>query len=239
VRAKKKAPAKTKPAAKTQAPRKTPKPEPDWERIKTQYRVNTQSVREIAAEHGITEGAIRKHALKHKWERDLAAQVQSRADALVRKDTVRSEVRTLAKVDETQVVEIEAQVQARIRLQHRQDIHRARGVALKLLGELEHQTDHQDLYEQLGELLLDPVGEQSSKAAEERAQKLREAFYKAMSLGSRTKTMVDLANTLRVLIDKEREAHGINVDKGAGADGLALVTLRDMTGHRPITQPPA
>jgi uncharacterized protein YjcR len=67
---------------------------PDWEAIETAYRAGMMSLREIAAQHGISEGAIRKRAKRDDWSRDLAAKVKERADDLVRKAEVRKQVRT-------------------------------------------------------------------------------------------------------------------------------------------------
>ena len=47
--------------------------DPDWLRIETDYRAGIRTLRQIAAEHGITEGAIRKRARRDEWERDLRA----------------------------------------------------------------------------------------------------------------------------------------------------------------------
>ena len=45
---------------------------PDWERIELDYRAGIKSLRQIADEGGITEGAIRKRAKRDAWERDLS-----------------------------------------------------------------------------------------------------------------------------------------------------------------------
>jgi uncharacterized protein YjcR len=50
---------------------------PDWEAIETAYRAGMMSLREIAAQHGISEGAIRKRAKRDDWSRDLAAKVKN------------------------------------------------------------------------------------------------------------------------------------------------------------------
>ncbi|MGQ0422476.1 hypothetical protein ACT4US_31470, partial [Bacillus sp. HC-Mk] len=51
------------------------------------------SLREIASQHGISEGAIRKRAKRDDWSRDLNAKIQQKADDLVRKQEVRKQVR--------------------------------------------------------------------------------------------------------------------------------------------------
>mgnify|MGYP001581759619 CR=1 FL=1 len=44
---------------------------PQWERIELDYRAGIKSLRQIAAEQGISEGAIRKRAKRDDWSRDL------------------------------------------------------------------------------------------------------------------------------------------------------------------------
>jgi transposase-like protein len=62
----------------------------DWEAIEREFRAGQLSVREIARQHGVTDGAIRKRAAAHGWERDLSGQVRE----TVRSRLVRTEVRT-------------------------------------------------------------------------------------------------------------------------------------------------
>jgi hypothetical protein len=52
-------------------------------------------------------------------------------------------------------------------------------VTAKLLAELEHQTDHPELCEQLESLVLKPGDDEDPDAAKERARRAREAFAKA------------------------------------------------------------
>lgn len=199
----------------------------DWERIEVQYRANTLSLREIASEHGITEGAIRKKAKAEGWERDLSGKVKAKADALVRKEQVRSEVRAGSAETEKQVVEVEAQVQARIRLSHRKDIERNRNLLRKLVDELEHQTDNMDLLRQLGEIMYSPD--------EKGKDRLNEVYHTIISLPERTKTMKALGETLKVLIGLEREAFGITAQEQA-ADPLAELFKQVARSSLPIAK---
>lgn len=178
------------------------KPAPDWERIEADYRAGLLSVREIAAAHGVSHTAIQKRANKEpKWERDLAKRIQAKADALVAKREVASQVATERAATDAVIVEANAQVIANIRLAHRTDISKSRGLVMTLLSELEHQTEHRDLYEKLGELMLSPD--------DNGRDKLFEAYQKAMSLGGRTSTMKALSDSLKTLIALEREAYGV------------------------------
>lgn len=189
----------------------------DWVRIEVDYRAGIKTLRQIAAEHGITEGAIRKRAKKEGWERDLAPKIQARADALVRKEAVREEVREKGRVLESETVEANARAIADVRLAQRHDIHRGRKLVMSLLDELEHQTDHRDLYEELGILLRSPD--------DKGMDKLNDIYMKAMSLSGRTDTMKKMTDSLKVLIGLEREAFGLATD-GEGEGGKAQLPAK-------------
>jgi hypothetical protein len=175
----------------------------DWEKAESQYRVGVMSLREIAADHGITEGSIRKRAKRDDWVRDLAGKVTAKADALVRSALVRTEARSEAAKGERGVIELEATVQARVRISHRSDIGRSRTLTMRLLEELEAQTSLVPELDQLGELLAKPD--------KNGVDRLNDLYQKVISLPGRTKTMKDLADTLKGLIGLEREAFGLNV----------------------------
>ncbi len=83
---------------------------PDWEAIETAYRAGVMSLREIASQHGISEGAIRKRAKRDDWSRDLNAKIQQKADDLVRKQEVRKQVRNESTLTERVLIEATAEV---------------------------------------------------------------------------------------------------------------------------------
>lgn len=106
----------------------------DWERVEDAYRAGILSLREIGAEYGCSEGAIRKRAKKDGWSRDLSAKIEKE----VRNKLVRSEVRVASQTSEKEIVEANAQAILDIRLSHRGDIRRAKGLVAKLFDEVEH-----------------------------------------------------------------------------------------------------
>jgi uncharacterized membrane protein YheB (UPF0754 family) len=181
---------------------------PDWERIEISYRAGVLSLREIAAQDGnVTEGAIRKRAKRDNWERDLAAKIKAKADALVRKEEVRkASTRAnqiqLDKPTEASIVDANAMAITRVRLEHREDIARSRRLATALLEELEQQTAQVPELAALGAAMANPD--------ERGIDKLNELYQKIISLPARTKTMKDLAETLKTLIALEREAYSIS-----------------------------
>lgn len=190
----------------------------DWERIELDYRAGAKSVREIAAERGVSHTAINKRAKAGDWSRDLKAKVKAKADALVSRATVSAEVSTKQVASEAKTVEVEATVQARIRLTHRADIGRSRRLAMTLLEELEQQSAQVPELMRLGEIMNSPD--------ENGADKLNQLYQKIIALPSRTKTMKDLADTLRVLVALEREAFSIDNEEG-GKDQAATDVLRE------------
>lgn len=179
----------------------------DWERIEAEYRAGVRTLREIAGEHDITEGSIRKRAKRDEWSRDLNAKVRAKADALVRKELVRKEVRKEAlKRTEKQVVEIEATVQSRIRLAHRTDIAKARSQVVALFDELENET--------------------SRATDEQKAPRL--------TLGARTSIARALTEALRTAIGLEREAYSIAQVQGADNPLAALIAQLGPSAVMPI-----
>ena len=176
----------------------------DWERIEADYRAGVKSLREIAAEHGITEGAIRKRAKRDGWVKDLSGRIQAKADDLVRKEEVRSSVRKESTITEKEIVDANAQAIANVRLAHRKDIASARSLAMSLLNELQHQTGDNNLYAQLGEILF--------QDGEDGQNKRLDLFNRVLALPGRIDSMKKLAETLKNLIGLEREAYGLKAD---------------------------
>lgn len=195
-----------------------PKTAKEWAKIEADYRAGVKSLRQIATDHGITEGAIRKRAKKEDWERDLAQKVKAKADALVRNATVRAEVREQHRVPESVIVDDNAQAVAGVMLSQRSDIKRNRALVMRLLEELEGVTHHGDTLEQMADMLLGDI-DPEDKAAQARREKMLEAINKAISLSSRVDSMKKLADTLKVLVALEREAYNIVPEAPKGADG--------------------
>ena len=179
---------------------------PDWEAIETAYRAGVMSLREIAAQHGISEGAIRKRAKRDDWSRDLAAKVKERADDLVRKAEVRKQVRTETALSERVLIEATAEVVAAVRMAHRGDIRRAREITNALFDELGAECADVDSLRKLGELMLTPD--------ENGRDKLNEIYHSIISMPERVKAVKALSDALKNLIGLERQAYDIDGPEG-------------------------
>ncbi len=123
--------------------------QPDWEAIESAYRAGSLSIRTIADQHGISDAAIRKHAKKHGWERDLTEQVRQTtksklARAEVRTDGSREHPRT-----DAEIIEEASDAAAAVVLAHRSGLAQWRGIANKLcvaLAEMEVTEDNHDKF---------------------------------------------------------------------------------------------
>lgn len=209
---------------------------PDWEKIELDYRAGIKTLREIAADHGISHGAINKRAKRDGWSRDLSAKIAAKADELVSKQVVSSEVSTETRVSERDIIDANAQAIVSVRLSHRKDIQRSRRITMGLLEELEQQTGAENvaLLEQLGELL---------RREDDKGQdKLNDLYQKIISLPARAKTMKDLGESLRVLVALERQAFGLD-DKDSKPQDALTTLLQSIAGanasaFRPIADDP-
>ncbi|CNF22287.1 hypothetical protein V9P73_004294 [Yersinia enterocolitica] len=179
---------------------------PDWEAIESAYRAGLMSLREIASQHSISEGAIRKRAKRDDWSRDLSAKIKERAEDLVRKEEVRKQVRTETTLTERVLIEASAEVIANVRMEHRGDIRRAREITNALFDELGAECADIESLRKLGELMLDPD--------ENGRDRLNEVYQSIIALPERVKAVKALSDAMKNLIGLERQAYDIGEDKG-------------------------
>ncbi|WP_145512498.1 hypothetical protein [Yersinia kristensenii] len=179
---------------------------PDWEAIESAYRAGLMSLREIASQHSISEGAIRKRAKRDDWSRDLSAKIKERAEDLVRKEEVRKQVRTETTLTERVLIEASAEVIANVRMEHRGDIRRAREITNALFDELGAECADIESLRKLGELMLDPD--------DNGRDRLNEVYQSIIALPERVKAVKALSDAMKNLIGLERQAYDIGDDKG-------------------------
>ncbi|ELZ1905114.1 hypothetical protein ACS78O_21710 [Yersinia enterocolitica] len=179
---------------------------PDWEAIESAYRAGLMSIREIASQHGITHGAINKRAKRDGWERDLKAKIKAKADALVSKREVSTQVSTGKALSERILIEANAEVIANVRMEHRGDIRRAREITNALFDELGAECADIEALRKLGELMLQPD--------ENGRDRLNEVYQSIIALPERVKAVKVLSDAMKNLIGLERQAYDIGDDKG-------------------------
>ena len=195
--------------------------QPDWERIEQLFRAGLLSVREIASACGVSHTAINKRSKVEGWDRDLNAKIKAKADSLVSKREVSTKVSTETLATERGIVEANAEVIADIRMAHRTDIGRSRRLTNLLLDELESLTEEQGTIKELIAQLKDGDGDDADAMSDMLA-----LANKMGALPSRTKTMKELAETLKTLVALERQAYDLDTKSG-GNDADELSKLMD------------
>lgn len=179
----------------------------DYDRIEPGWRAGIKSIAQLAEDYTketgkpVTKQGVAKHFKGRGIERDLKAKIQAKADSLVAAALVANLVTEETKATEKAIVDTNAVQLATVRLEHRKDIGRARTLSMRLLEELEGQTEQVPELYRLGELMAAPD--------EKGLDKLNELYLKIIALPGRTKTMKDLSDTLKTMIALEREAYGL------------------------------
>ena len=179
----------------------------DYDRIEAGWRAGLLSPHQLAAAYveetgdPVSHAAIIKHFKKNGVPRNLGAKIKAKSDAMVTAAMVTEKVTKETIRRDSEIIDDGATVLTEIRLGHRKDISRARRLANKLLDELEGLTDNRGLFEELGELL---------RSEDDNGQDRRNDLYqKIIDLPSRSKTMKEMAETLKTLITLERDAYDI------------------------------
>lgn len=198
----------------------------DWEAVELRFRAGTESLRSIAADFGITEGAIRQRAKKEDWSRDLSARVKAATEAALLRKAATHDVRT-----ERQQVAVEAEMRSEVILRHRKDIGRTRGVFLGLLDEIEEIGPN-------GETLRDLL-ERVEAGSGDAIPKAKERLERMLSHSQRVDSAKRLTEILEKLIKLERQAFGIadeaDPDQVANAAAAAAAGATAMMNGRALT----
>ena len=201
----------------------------DYDRIEPGWRAGLLSPHQLAAlyteETGqkVSHAAIIKHFKKSGIARDLSSKINDRANAMVTEAMVTGKVTSKPSIPDSSIIEQGSVQVATVKLAHRRDIHRARRLANALMDELEAQVgpDNAALLADLGDMLRNPD--------ENGQDKLNDLYRKIISLPERAKTAKTLAETLRIAVDMERQAFGMDA-KGADDDkkGVEAVSTKDL-----------
>lgn len=211
----------------------------DYERIEAGWRAGLLSPRQLAAQYTeetgepVSHAAIIKHFERRGVPRDLSARIRAKSDAMVTAAMVTQEVTPQTVTRDREIVDSGAAALTEVRLTQRRDIQRSRRVAMALLAELEQQTGEENvrLLEALADLLYSPD--------EKGVDRLNDLYRKVISLPERARTMKSLADSLRVTVDLERQAYGLDADKDAHGDPLARILHAIASGNGNGVQPVA
>jgi len=178
----------------------------DWEIIERDYRAGIKTLRQIAAEAGITHGAINKRAKVDGWERDLRKKILAKAEAKVSKAQVSSLVSKEARVSDAAVVEANAEIVASADLLNRKDVVLAIGTGRQQLEELANlgRPEFAERLEWLGELMLSPDDKGVDKA--------NDLYRYVIGLSGRVKNLKDVIAGLATMIQIQRKILKLDQD---------------------------
>lgn len=186
----------------------------DWVGVERDYRAGILSNTAIGKKYGISHTAVQKRAKAEKWTRDLSKRIEAEREAKVSRAMVSVKVSEQRKATDDQVVEANAEVQKNIILEHRDDLKASRELVKRLLSELAAQTMTPEQITILADAHLALKADENGNVDERARAKLIEAWMKSLGLSDRATTVQKLVNSLSVLVDKERQAFGIDKDSG-------------------------
>lgn len=216
----------------------------DYDRIEPAWRAGIKSPSQLAEEYTALTGipvsrpAIVKYFKAKGIERDLKAKIQAKADAMVAASMVAAKVAGERSATESAIVDSGALAVAGIRLAHRTDITRLRGLVIHLTNEVELQSIRPDFFLEIEALLAGiPKGTVLADVPEfkEKAYKISAALEKALALGTRTVTLKALVESFSRLVALEREAYGINAGALDPEDAMTSMLIRLQGTARTIT----
>jgi len=184
----------------------------DWLQIEADYCIGMLSLREIVAKHpGTNTMMISRRRNAEGWERQTYRErIKARAEDIVSRRSVTEEAENVTDVTKELMIEVAAKNQADLILQHRKLIPRFKKMVEDLLDELEIQTKNPVLFEELGEIL--------EKPDDRGVDKLNAMYQKVISTPGRVGSLKQLAETLKILINLERQAFGLSDNGNGDAD---------------------
>lgn len=171
----------------------------DWAWIQVQYETTGRSIQDIARQAKVQPTAIISRASQLGWTRRAETTVVQKAAEIIAQSQEKARQELQAK---TEIIErVNVEMQAKVLLEHRKDIQRARKLCMNLLGELEA------IYDNLPE--LQSVGEALRSENEKGVDKMNDAYRAIISLPERSKSLKALGESMKTLIALERQAFGI------------------------------
>lgn len=207
----------------------------DWDRLEIVWRQGIVGPLQMAADYtketgvSISHTGISKHFRKLGIQRDLSAKIQAKADAMVSESMVSGRVSVATSETDARIIATAAEQIATIRVTQREQIKRGKDLAMKLLEELEGQTDCQELFLKLGELMEAPD--------EKGIDRLRDLYQKVISTPGRVDSLKKLSDTLKTFISMEREAYGIGAETGNSGGSIDEFFKAVADRVRPLVTP--
>lgn len=176
----------------------------DWDAIERAYRAGGLSNRAIAAEHGITESAIRQRAKKDGWVKGDPHAIRGMAMA-------KANIKTIPKLIEPDADYMEevAEEASNVLVRHRRMAGVMAGLLKDMAAQLRTQNDTEpDLAGAIEDFFMAKAAQNPLLAGVYKQQ--CNAALHAIGLNNRSKTMLNLSNAMAKLVDIERVSWSLN-----------------------------
>lgn len=189
----------------------------DWELIEKDYRAGIKTVRQIAAERGVSHTAIQKRAKQFSWTRDLTEKIQAAAKAKVAKKVVATSVATEKQLSDAATVEAYSDVVASVDMIQREDVKLAIDNSRSQLKELVGLGDPK-----FAEALV-WLGEQYDESGPTanggwKNDKANELYQYIISLAGRVKMSKEIAASHGVYLPLQRKIFGLDAEKKSAGE---------------------
>lgn len=189
----------------------------DWLIVEKDYRAGIKTLRQIAEEAGVSHVAIQKRAKVEGWTRDLQARIQQKAQELVTKQEVTSEVTKQKSVTEREIVEANAHAVAHVDLTNRKDVLRGMDVSRQHIDELAAMNDptFRERLEWLGQI-MDESGKDEETGRDVK-DKANELYRYIIDMPGRVKMAKEVAAAVGVYVPMMRKIYKLDAEAKEGA----------------------
>ncbi len=192
----------------------------DWLIVEKDYRAGIKTLRQIALEAGVSHVAIQKRAKAEGWTRDLQSRIQQKAQELVTRQEVTSEVTKQKAVTERQIVEANAHAVAHVDLTNRKDVLRGMDVSRQHIEELAALNDptFRDRLVWLGEVMDESgVDDETGKLVKDKAGEL---YRYIIDMPGRVKMAKEVAAAVGVYVPMMRKIYKLDAEAKEGASSI-------------------
>lgn len=221
-------------------------PKVDWELVERLYSAGQLSLRQIAAQGGVTLGALQRRIKKEGWTRDLTQKVQEQVrkalttasvsdtgDAIQTGDTPAIHgSRARDPRTEREIVQQAAANAVEVVRRHQVSLHKAGELFTRLFTQLDEATAHRDEIEEAICEEMDPQI-QAATGAERAALYAKKArMLRAVSLPGHAATYRDLAAAAKNFVDIERRTWGLEQGDRKPEEPFEGLTLEELERRR-------
>jgi len=187
---------------------KNPK-EIDWTPIEVDYRLGAMSNRELGEKHGCTEGAIRDRAKRYGWVKGSPDEVREVAQRKADDAGL-----PIVPPDPAERIAQIGALAGDVIISHRRQIANMRAIASSMLDELGNACENrEEIEESLIEYFAAKMEDANPRAIAALQNRMNTALS-AVSLGSRTKSMLNLVNSIAKCIELERKSFRLDEETG-------------------------